>query len=69
MTNFLFLLSITFTVVISAGLVINYCKRRAAATSHGLTGMCHKNGGSMCSCCGTKYTASPGSQQETIHNC
>lgn len=67
MTNYLLLLTITFAVLISAALIINFCKRRAAATSHGLTGMCHKSGGTMCSCCGSKLAASSRSLPSSQH--
>lgn len=54
MKSFLLLLIITFCVIVGAAMVINFCKQRAGRTSHGLTGMCHKSGGAMCSCCGAK---------------
>lgn len=57
MKTFLVIFVITFTVFAAAAFVINFCKRRAALTNHGLTGMCHKDGGSMCSCCGEKLAA------------
>jgi hypothetical protein len=57
MKTFLILFVITFAVFGCAALVINFSKRRVSRTSHGLTGMCHKDGGPMCSCCGEKLAA------------
>jgi len=57
MNGFLLLFAITFSTIVAAGLVINFCRRRASRTNHGLTGMCHKSGGSMCSCCGASFLA------------
>ncbi|EKD38713.1 MAG: hypothetical protein ACD_75C00632G0001 [uncultured bacterium] len=54
MTTFLLTLAITFVLLLTAGVTISYCKRRQSATSHGLTGMCHETGGTMCGCCGSR---------------
>lgn len=54
MVEYFLLLLITFVTLCGAGLIINYCKKRAARTRHGLTGMCHESGGEMCSCCSSK---------------
>jgi len=45
---------ITFLCITAIALLINYCKKRISKTPHGLTGMCYKNGGSMCSECAEK---------------
>jgi len=48
--NFLF----TFVTLAGVGLFINFCRRRLSKTKHGLTGMCHKDGGAMCCSCSEK---------------
>ncbi|WP_163337649.1 hypothetical protein [Desulfopila sp. IMCC35008] len=55
MTTYMLLLLITFCIMVTAALIINYSKQRAGKTRHGLTGMCHESGGEMCSCCSSKY--------------
>jgi hypothetical protein len=35
----------------AAALVVNFCKQRTARTKHPLSGMCHKDGGTMCCSC------------------
>ena len=57
MQTYLVIFAITFTIFITAAFVINFCKRKVSRTNHGLTGMCHKDGGTMCSCCSEKLTA------------
>lgn len=42
---------IAFITFAAIALFINHCRRRLRKTPHGLTGMCHQNGGSMCSSC------------------
>lgn len=51
MTTFLLTLTITFVLLLTAGLFISFSKRRQRKTRHGLTGMCHETGGEMCGCC------------------
>jgi len=48
-----FLLTFLFTCVtlILCGLLVNYGRRRLRDTPHGLSGMCHKKGGAVCSSC------------------
>lgn len=57
MTDYLLLFLITFSVLSACGLIINYAKGRIRKTSHGLTGMCHKSGGTMCSSCSSQIAA------------
>lgn len=66
MQNYLFMLAITFTVVVSAALVVNFCKGRARNTKHGLTGMCHKSGGTMCACSASKLTPQEGHNPSSL---
>jgi hypothetical protein len=54
MTTFIFNLIITFFLLVTTTLLISYCKRRQSRTSHGLTGMCHESGGTMCGGCGSQ---------------
>ncbi len=51
MTLFFTTLLLTVPLFVGAALLINVCRRRAARTRHGLTGMCHERGGEMCGCC------------------
>jgi hypothetical protein len=54
MVNFILTLAIAFCLLLGSSLLVSYCKRRQARTSHGLTGMCHESGGRMCGGCGAK---------------
>jgi hypothetical protein len=56
MSFFLFYFFITFFTLAGVGLFINFCRRRLRKTSHGLTGMCHKDGGTMCCSCSQAMT-------------
>lgn len=56
MMTFVLLFTITFLVISMAALLINHCKQQANKTRHGLTGMCHKSGGVMCSSCTSQYS-------------
>ena len=47
----LLLCAITFVVFISSAVLISFCKRRTRNSKHSLTGMCHEDGGCMCSGC------------------
>ena len=51
MSSFLTTLLISFGTVLLFALILNYCRRRYRKTRHGLTAMCHKNGGPACSTC------------------
>ncbi|MDW7772136.1 MAG: hypothetical protein SCH71_04515 [Desulfobulbaceae bacterium] len=53
MTIFQILLTflIVFAVFTGIAFLLNFCRRRLRKTGHGLTGMCHKNGGGICSTC------------------
>ena len=53
MKTFIIMLMFTFPLLLIMAFVINFCKRRLRATRHGLTGMCHKDGGAMCCSCST----------------
>lgn len=48
---FFMTLMITFPLLLGAALLINYCRKRVGRTRHGLTGMCHQSGGTMCGSC------------------
>lgn len=52
MNTFITLFTISLTVIVCCGLIINFAKTRAGSKKHQLTGMCHKTGGpaSACSC-------------------
>ena len=42
---------ISFLVIAGCALLINFSKRRQQKSPHGLTGMCHRTGGVVCSSC------------------
>lgn len=42
---------ISFLVILAVAVLINFSKRRQRKTPHGLSGMCHKTGGEVCSSC------------------
>lgn len=67
MKSFLLLFLITFPVLAGCALLINFCRRRVGRTRHGLTGMCHSSGGSMCGCCATKLQ-SPSAPTGQVHS-
>ncbi len=46
----LLLTIITFIILLSVALLINFCRRRLRGSHHGLSGMCHKNGDSCLTC-------------------
>ena len=54
MTTFILFLFLTFSIILATAVLISYCKKRQSKTNHGLTGMCHKSGGAMGSCCSAK---------------
>jgi len=51
MTTFLLILMFTFPLLLIMAFMINFCRRRLRSTRHGLTGMCHRDGGAMCCSC------------------
>ena len=54
MTDLILTVSITFLLILFTAVLISYCKRRQSRTRHGLTGMCHQSGGTMCNTCGSQ---------------
>jgi len=54
MTDIILILILTFSLLLFTAVLISYCKRRQNKTPHGLTGMCHQSGGTMCSSCSSK---------------
>lgn len=58
-TTFIITLIIAFFLMLTMGLLVNYCKRRQSRTSHGLTGMCHQTGGTMCGSCSSQLQDPP----------
>ena len=52
MITFILTFSLTFGLLLAALFTLSYCKRRQSKTRHGLSGMCHKTGGTMCASCG-----------------
>ena len=54
MTTFLTTLAITLVLFCGAALLFNFARRRVRKTSHGLTGMCHESGGTMCCSCASQ---------------
>lgn len=51
MGEFLLVFLIAFTAFAGFTGLLIFCRRRAARTRHGLTGMCHSTGGTMCASC------------------
>ena len=51
MSEYFLTLIAAFVIISAAALLINYCRRKLRKTPHGLTGMCHKTGGTLCSSC------------------
>ncbi len=51
MKIFILTACIAFITIVAYALLINWSKRRLRKTPHGLTGMCHKSGGTVCSSC------------------
>ncbi|WP_228854392.1 hypothetical protein [Desulfomarina profundi] len=58
-SHFLILLAIAFSLVLTTALIISFCKRRQNRTRHGLTGMCHQSGGTMCESCDSQLRNKP----------
>ncbi len=50
-SHFLVLLTTAFFLILATALIISFCKRKQNRTRHGLTGMCHRSGGTMCGSC------------------
>lgn len=59
MSAYLLPLIITFCVIVMFALFLNFCRRRLRKTPHGLTGMCHKDGGTMCASCRDQIKKDP----------
>ncbi|MFW2366392.1 MAG: hypothetical protein ACN4GW_08240 [Desulforhopalus sp.] len=59
MKIFFFYMVISFLLLLVVVKLISYCKRRQSRTSHGLTGMCHETGGTMCSSCSSHLQPDP----------
>lgn len=57
MSFFFTTLAFTLVLFIGAALVFNYCKRRTARSRHPLSGMCQKDGGTMCCSCSSAVKA------------
>jgi hypothetical protein len=53
-SHFLILLATAFVLILATALIISFCKRKQNRTRHGLTGMCHQSGGSMCGSCASQ---------------
>ncbi|HET98000.1 MAG TPA: hypothetical protein ENN98_04795 [Desulfurivibrio alkaliphilus] len=60
MRNLLSTFVITLLVVGGVALLLNFCRRRLRKTPHGLTGICHKDGGRLCSSCRDQLQAGRG---------
>ncbi len=56
---------LTFVVLTTTALFINFCRRRLRKTPHGLSGMCHKDGGAMC--CSCSQAALGGKEKKRLH--
>jgi hypothetical protein len=65
MATFILTLTITFSLLLITAVLLSYCKRRQNRTSHGLTGMCHETGGTMCGCCGSQLRKNSETAEKT----
>lgn len=65
MGQFLLLFFLTIFVFIGFAWLIIFCRRRLRHSRHGLTGMCHDSGGTMCSSCRQSTGNSPSKPGET----
>ena len=54
MSELLLTIGIAFFLFLTFALLLNYCRRKLRKTPHGLTGMCHKTGETMCTSCQEK---------------
>jgi hypothetical protein len=54
MATFFTTLLVTLPLFIGAALLFNFSKKRIRKTKHGLTGMCHDSGGTMCCSCASQ---------------
>ena len=63
----LFITTLIFTLILFSGaaLMINFCRKNAARTRHGLTSMCHQSGGAMCGSCASALQKKIEPKQET----
>lgn len=59
MADLILTVTITFLLILFTAVLISYCKRRQNRTRHGLTGMCHQSGGTMCSNCSSQLQNGP----------
>ncbi len=60
MKTFILILMFTFPILLITAFVINFCRRPLRGSKHPLTGMCHKDGGTMCCSCSDRVQP-PGS--------
>jgi len=51
MGQFLLLFSLTICAFLGFAWLLIFCRRRLRRSRHGLTGMCHDTGGTMCPSC------------------
>ncbi|MDZ7641582.1 MAG: hypothetical protein U5J62_06135 [Desulfurivibrio sp.] len=51
MQNFMLTVLLAGVVMVGFLLLLNFCRRRLQKTPHGLTGMCHQDGGRLCASC------------------
>ncbi len=63
----LLLTIITFIILISVALLINFCRRRLRGSRHGLSGMCHKSGDSCLTCTSCANDNNKRKKEETPH--
>ncbi len=54
MKTFILLMMFTFPLLLIMAFMINFCRRRLRGSKHSLTGMCHKDGGTMCCSCSAR---------------
>lgn len=64
MKTFLLTVGINFIVILVAALIINFSKRRQRKSPHGLTGMCHRTGGEVCSSCAEQVRKEDGANRD-----
>jgi hypothetical protein len=65
MGQFLLLFSLTICAFLGFTWLLIFCRRRLRHSRHGLTGMCHDTGGTMCPSCRQPTENSPCTPSET----
>ena len=66
MIDLILTVSISFLLILFTAILISYCKRRQSRTRHGLTGICHQSGGTMCNNCSSQLQQNPPDKDDKV---